>query len=65
MPDRSQLIEGDRSGFGGHEKYDEIKGEGNSLNIEFCFVDARAGRRLIFNSLGDKMYFDAEENRTY
>ena len=44
LPNRHGYIEDYRYGFGGQEKDDEIRGEGNSLNYTFRMHDSRIGR---------------------
>ncbi len=44
MGGRFGSVESYRYGFGNHEKDDEIKGEGNSINYKFRMHDPRLGR---------------------
>jgi len=44
MPTRHESSAGYRYGFGGHEKDDEIKGSGNSVNMGDRWLDVRLGR---------------------
>jgi RHS repeat-associated protein len=46
MPGRTFNSSEYRYGFGGHEKDDEIKGEGNSLDFGARIYDPRLGRWL-------------------
>ncbi|MFN3916315.1 MAG: hypothetical protein ACK4K0_01125 [Flavobacteriales bacterium] len=44
MPDRNDVVNSYRFGFGGHERDDEIKGAGNSINFTYRMHDPRLGR---------------------
>lgn len=46
LPNRHGSTDDYRYGFGGQEKDDELKGEGNSLNYEFRMYDPRVGKFL-------------------
>lgn len=46
LPNRTHSSPAYRYGFGGHEKDDEVKGQGNSYTTQFRQYDARVGRWL-------------------
>ncbi len=51
MPGRSFSSTDYRYGFGGHEKDDEVKGSGNSLDFGARIYDPRIGRWLSLDPL--------------
>jgi RHS repeat-associated protein len=54
VPNRHASSEYYRYGFGGQEKDDELKGEGNSLNYTYRMHDPRVGRFFAVDPLSSK-----------
>ncbi|MPT35489.1 MAG: hypothetical protein E2604_10470 [Flavobacterium sp.] len=54
VPNRHEATNEYRYGFNGHEKDDEIKGEGNSVDYGFRMHDPRAGRWFAVDPLAEK-----------
>jgi RHS repeat-associated protein len=51
VPNRNASSAAYRYGFQGQEKYDEIKGEGNSIDFKFRTYDTRLGKFLSLDPL--------------